>query len=166
MMEKIHSHYDNLKIARNAPVEVVRAAYKALSQRYHPDKNPDQKNGARVMALLNSAYDVLSDPAKRQDHDDWIAAAEAELKAQQQLRRRASQQHAPPVVLPQRRAGRWARWLHSTPCWCALALAAGIGIGIAIGWPGGAARPDCLSSSSASSAFSSGPSQPGIAAGR
>src|SRR5437867_8781586 len=146
-MEKIHSHYDNLKVARNAPVEVVRAAYKALSQRYHPDKNPDQKNAARVMALLNSAYDVLSDPRKRKDHDDWIAAAEAEQQAQERQRRRASaqqrasQQHAPPVVLPVRRGGRWSRLAHSTPLWCALALGFGIAIGIGLGWFGPALLP-------------------------
>ena len=36
----MHTHYDNLKVTRGAPAEVIRAAYKALSQRYHPDKNP------------------------------------------------------------------------------------------------------------------------------
>ncbi|MCS6804710.1 MAG: DnaJ domain-containing protein, partial [Blastocatellia bacterium] len=39
-MPKLHTHYDNLKVARNAPPEVIRAAYKTLSQRFHPDRNP------------------------------------------------------------------------------------------------------------------------------
>lgn len=39
-MKKIHTHYDNLKVARIAPPEVIRAAYRTLSQKYHPDKNP------------------------------------------------------------------------------------------------------------------------------
>ncbi|HEU4844561.1 MAG TPA: J domain-containing protein, partial [Burkholderiaceae bacterium] len=55
-MAKIHTHYDNLKVARKAPQEVIRAAYKALSQKYHPDKNPGDEKAARIMAILNSAY--------------------------------------------------------------------------------------------------------------
>ena len=38
-MKKIHTHYDNLKVARNAPIEVIRAAYKSLSHKHHPDRN-------------------------------------------------------------------------------------------------------------------------------
>ena len=49
-MAKIHTHYDNLKVSRGAPQEVIRAAYKALSQKYHPDKNPGEEKAARIMA--------------------------------------------------------------------------------------------------------------------
>ena len=75
-MGKIHTHYDNLKVARLAPQEVIRAAYKALSQKYHPDKNPGDEKAARIMAILNSAYGTLSDPQRRREHDEWIAAEE------------------------------------------------------------------------------------------
>ncbi|MES2125890.1 MAG: J domain-containing protein [Pseudomonadota bacterium] len=78
-MAKIHTHYDNLKVARLAPQEVIRAAYKALSQKYHPDKNPGDDKAARIMAILNSAYGTLSDPVRRKEHDDWIAAEEWEI---------------------------------------------------------------------------------------
>ena len=78
-MAKIHSHYDNLKVARKAPQEVIRAAYKALSQKYHPDKNPGDEKAARIMAILNSAYGTLSDPVRRHEHDEWIAAEEWEI---------------------------------------------------------------------------------------
>lgn len=76
-MSKIHSHYDNLKVARDAPPEVIRAAYRSLSHKYHPDRNSGNAEAGQVMAMINSAYDVLSDPAKRKEHDAWIAAAEA-----------------------------------------------------------------------------------------
>jgi DnaJ-class molecular chaperone len=36
-MTNIRTHYDNLKVARNAPDSVIKAAYKALCQTYHPD---------------------------------------------------------------------------------------------------------------------------------
>src|ERR1700756_162149 len=78
-MGKIHTHYDNLKVSRMAPQEVIRAAYKALSQKYHPDKNPGDEKAARIMAILNSAYNTLSDPQRRKEHDEWIASEEWEI---------------------------------------------------------------------------------------
>jgi len=79
-MAKIHTHYDNLKVSRMAPQEVIRAAYKALSQKYHPDKNPGDEKAARIMAILNSAYETLSDPQRRKEHDEWIASEEWEIE--------------------------------------------------------------------------------------
>lgn len=75
-MPQIHTHYDNLKVTRNAPPEVIRAAYKSLSQKFHPDRNPD-KEATRTFQIIKSAYEVLSDPKKRREHDEWIALAEA-----------------------------------------------------------------------------------------
>lgn len=69
---KIKTHYDNLKVMRDAPPEVIRAV-KTLSQRYHPDKNPGNAEASRIMAILNDAYRVLSDPTLRREHDEWIA---------------------------------------------------------------------------------------------
>ncbi|MCD2516857.1 DnaJ domain-containing protein [Massilia sp. G4R7] len=79
-MAKIHTHYDNLKVARGAPGEVIRAAYKALSQKYHPDKNPGDEKAARIMAIVNTAYNTLSDPVRRKEHDEWIASEEWEVE--------------------------------------------------------------------------------------
>jgi hypothetical protein len=79
-MARIHTHYDNLKVSRKAPQEVIRAAYKALSQKYHPDKNPGDAKAARIMAILNSAYGTLADPVRRREHDEWIEAEEWEIE--------------------------------------------------------------------------------------
>ncbi|MBI2307470.1 MAG: J domain-containing protein [Rhodocyclales bacterium] len=76
-MAQVHTHYDNLKVARNAPPDVIRAAYKTLSQRFHPDRNPGNAEASRIMAIINTSYDVLSDPEKRREHDRWIAEMEA-----------------------------------------------------------------------------------------
>jgi len=75
-MGKIHTHYDNLKVARDAPIEVIRAAYRSLSQKYHPDKNPGDRAAERIMKIINDAYEVLSDPERRHIHDEAIEAAE------------------------------------------------------------------------------------------
>ena len=53
----------------------IRAAYKALSLRCHPDRNPGNPNAARIMAIINSSYEVLCDPDKRRAHDVWILDA-------------------------------------------------------------------------------------------
>ena len=75
-MDKIRTHYDNLKVARDAPPEVIRAAFKSLSQKYHPDRNPGNPKADEITALLNAAFGVLSDPDKRRAHDLWIARQE------------------------------------------------------------------------------------------
>ena len=73
----LRTHYDNLKIARDAPLEVVRAAYRALCLKYHPDRHAADPEATEMMALLNSAYEVLSDPEKRGEYDDWIRFVES-----------------------------------------------------------------------------------------
>jgi len=72
------THYDNLKVARDAPVEVIRAAYRALAQQFHPDKFPHQTLAEQRMRIINKAYEVLCDPRQRSEHDAWIAEQEAQ----------------------------------------------------------------------------------------
>lgn len=85
-MSKIRTHYDNLKVARNAPAEVIRAAYKVLTQKYHPDKNPGDAGAARIMHIINTSYEVLSDPQRRSAHDLWIADIEREAEEKKERR--------------------------------------------------------------------------------
>lgn len=102
-MAPVHTHYDNLKVARSAPPEVIRAAYKALSQRFHPDRNPGITEAARIMAIINTSYDVLSDPEKRRQHDQWIMEVEAadQVKIQTgQATQATTQYSSAPDVLP------------------------------------------------------------------
>jgi hypothetical protein len=76
-MNRVHTHYDNLNVSREAPPEVIRAAYRALCQKFHPDRNPGDANATRIMGIVNAAYEVLSDPTKRRAHDEWIRSKEA-----------------------------------------------------------------------------------------
>jgi hypothetical protein len=118
-MAKIHTHYDNLKVARGAPQEVIRAAYKALSQKYHPDKNPGDEKAARIMAIVNTAYNALSDPVRRKEHDEWIAAEEWEVEwlestktedGRERTRPEAGWEAPPPALRPRYRILRDPRW--------------------------------------------------------
>jgi len=131
-MAKIHTHYDNLKVARLAPAEVIRAAYKALSQKYHPDKNPGDEKAARIMAILNSAYTTLSDPVRRREHDEWIAAEEWEIEWLESTRAEEKQRGDLPAWEPETvdapvryRALRDPRWWLAVSVFFALGCAAG-----------------------------------------
>lgn len=76
-MREFHTHYDNLKVSKSAPIEVIKASYRALCNKYHPDKNPDDLDAHKKMTIINKAYEVLSDPTKRAEHDRWISQNEA-----------------------------------------------------------------------------------------
>lgn len=63
-------YYAILGVLPTAEDIVIRAAYKALAQRYHPDRFAGAKEEAhRRMAEINEAYVTLSDPAKRREYD-------------------------------------------------------------------------------------------------
>jgi hypothetical protein len=78
--QTIATHYDNLKVGRDAPVGVIKASYRKLSQKYHPDRNPDPA-ALEIMKLINLAWDVLSDPERRARHDRAISALECRVGA-------------------------------------------------------------------------------------
>lgn len=75
------TYYDLLEVSPNASAEVIRAAYKSLMQRYHPDRNPGDAAIAERAALVTRAYDVLSQEDKRAAYDlslRQVAAGERE----------------------------------------------------------------------------------------
>jgi len=119
-MAAIHTHYDNLKVTRNAPPEVIRAAYKTLSQKYHPDRNND-KDAQRVMTIVNASYEVLSDPIKRRAHDVWIAHEEAGHQQTDASRPHPARQPEP--VPPKKRGATWPLFVHLTQYWALYAIA-------------------------------------------
>jgi hypothetical protein len=76
MAGSMPTYYDVLQVERHASAERVRAAYRRLAHKYHPDKQPGNANAGRAMAAINAAYEVLSDAARRAEHDNWIRNAE------------------------------------------------------------------------------------------
>lgn len=67
-MDFSKDYYKTLGILPSAEDALVRAAYRALSQIYHPDKNASP-DAAEKMREINEAYSVLSNPLKRPDYD-------------------------------------------------------------------------------------------------
>ncbi len=56
------TYYELLQVQPTADVEVIRAAYRSLARRYHPDQNPSPSAEA-ITKRLNEAWEILSDPA-------------------------------------------------------------------------------------------------------
>lgn len=64
--KKNESFYDTLGVDKNCSDTEIKAAYKKLAMKYHPDRNPE---GAEKFKDINNAYQVLSDPEKRKMYD-------------------------------------------------------------------------------------------------
>jgi molecular chaperone DnaJ len=60
--------YEVLGVARDASADEIKRAFRQLARRYHPDANPSPDSEARFKEI-NAAYEVLSDPAKRERYD-------------------------------------------------------------------------------------------------
>jgi DnaJ-class molecular chaperone len=88
----MHTHYENLKVVRNAPPAVIKAAYRALSQAYHPDRNKSV-DAHRIMLILNDAWAVLGDADKRAAYDRELNEAASQAR-EEEARRHAEVEKA------------------------------------------------------------------------
>ena len=70
MAEK-RDYYEVLGVAKNASDAEIKAAYKKMAIKYHPDRNPGNKEAEEKFKEAAEAYDVLRDPQKRQQYDQF-----------------------------------------------------------------------------------------------
>jgi molecular chaperone DnaJ len=64
-------YYELLGVSRTAAVKDIRAAYRKLARKYHPDLNPGDKSAEEKFKQIQEAYEVLSDTKKRQVYDQF-----------------------------------------------------------------------------------------------
>jgi curved DNA-binding protein len=62
-------YYKILGITRTSTKDEIKRAYRQLALKYHPDRNPDDKQAEEKFKEINEAYQVLSDPEKRARYD-------------------------------------------------------------------------------------------------
>ncbi|MBD2487383.1 DnaJ C-terminal domain-containing protein [Aulosira sp. FACHB-615] len=64
-------YYSVLGVSKTASPEEVKQAFRKLARKYHPDVNPGNKQAEANFKEVNEAYEVLSDPDKRQKYDQF-----------------------------------------------------------------------------------------------
>lgn len=69
-MEK-RDYYEVLGVQKDASAEDIKKAYRQLALKYHPDRNPGDKNAEEKFKEAAEAYEVLSDPQKRSRYDQF-----------------------------------------------------------------------------------------------
>src|SRR5688572_21621929 len=66
-------YYQILGVNKTADQDAIKKAYRKLARQHHPDVNPGDKQAEERFKDLNEAYEVLSDPEKRQKYDQFGA---------------------------------------------------------------------------------------------
>ena len=69
MAEK--DYYRILGVPENATDDQIKRAFRELAKKYHPDRNPGDKTAEEKFKEINEAYEVLSDPQKRKQYDQF-----------------------------------------------------------------------------------------------
>ena len=64
-------YYEVLGVAKTATADEIKSAYRKLAMKYHPDRNPGNKEAEEKFKEAAEAYDVLHDPEKRQRYDQF-----------------------------------------------------------------------------------------------
>ncbi|MGE0207150.1 MAG: molecular chaperone DnaJ [Candidatus Babeliales bacterium] len=64
-------YYEILGVAKSASQEEIKKAYRALAMKYHPDRNPNNKEAEEKFKEAAEAYEVLSDKDKRKKYDQF-----------------------------------------------------------------------------------------------
>lgn len=80
MAVQFRDYYEVLGLNKNATESEIKAAYRKLARKYHPDVNPKDKTAEEKFKEVNEAYEVLSDADKRKRYDqlgqNWKAGEE------------------------------------------------------------------------------------------
>lgn len=70
-MSTKRDYYEILGVDRNVDENALKKAYRKLAMKYHPDRNPDNKEAEEKFKEVNEAYEVLSDAEKRRRYDQF-----------------------------------------------------------------------------------------------
>jgi len=74
-MPAVKDYYEILGIPKGSDIKEAKKAFRKLARKYHPDVNPGDKESERKFKEINEAYEVLSDPKKKEQYDRFGSAA-------------------------------------------------------------------------------------------
>jgi DnaJ homolog subfamily B member 6 len=92
-MESGDDAYDVLGVSRDATQDGIKKAYRKLALKHHPDKQSTEVGrieATAIFAKISNAYEILSDPQRRQDYDMGGTGEEDDSTTEQQRRRRTT----------------------------------------------------------------------------
>jgi len=69
MAVQFRDYYETLGVSKNATEDEIKSAFRKLARKHHPDVAKDKKTAEEKFKQINEAYEVLSDPEKRQKYD-------------------------------------------------------------------------------------------------
>ena len=68
-MTRDRDYYQILGVSRSASKDEIKRAYRKLAKQFHPDRNPDDPGAEAKFKEVQQAYQVLSNPEKREQYD-------------------------------------------------------------------------------------------------
>ena len=71
MAEQKRDYYEVLGVPKDASADQIKSAYRKLAMKWHPDRNPDNPEAKAKFQEASEAYEVLSNPEKRQRYDQF-----------------------------------------------------------------------------------------------
>jgi curved DNA-binding protein len=78
-------YYTILGVAKSATIDDIKKAYRKLALKYHPDRNPGNKDAEEKFKNISEAYAVLSDAEKRQEYDNFGSQAFSQRFSQEDI---------------------------------------------------------------------------------
>ncbi len=107
-MDPKRNYYEILEVAASADADQIKASYRRLARKYHPDINPDNPQAEALFKQIGEAYAVLSDREKRQQYDISLGVLknrQAEA-SKPEPKKRPKTESPPPARKPEPKAAR------------------------------------------------------------
>ena len=66
------TYYEILEVRQDADFDEIKSKYRKLAMKYHPDRNPDNKEAEERFKQVSEAYEILGDAEKRKNYDEKL----------------------------------------------------------------------------------------------